>query len=94
MNHAAHFVVTYPTFSITCDCRWSFLLWKSLVQAGWTCLFYAVFHNEVSITGFLLESGANPEHCDKKGMMAIDWGEYLNFGNVCALFERFKGRLT
>lgn len=63
-------------------------------QAGWSCLFYATYHDEVNLVQFLLERGADPERKDKRGMKAIDWGEHMGFGEICALFTRFESQLS
>lgn len=70
------------------------LLFAAIPKAGWNCLFYAVYHNEVAIAETLLMRGVDPEHCDNEGMKAIDWGEYMGFGNTCSLFERFQPQLA
>lgn len=63
-------------------------------QAGWTCLFYATYHNEVSIVQYLLVRGANLDHKDKRGLKAIDWGEHMGFGETCAQFANFNPKLA
>ncbi|CAM9540043.1 unnamed protein product, partial [Discosporangium mesarthrocarpum] len=62
--------------------------------AGWTCLFYGTFHNEVDIVSKLLERGADVEHKDKRGMLAVDWGDYMDFGEICHLLEHFQPALS
>lgn len=42
---------------------------------------------------FLLARGADPERKDKRDMKAIDWGEHMGFGEICALFSRFESHL-
>ncbi|CAN0377893.1 unnamed protein product [Ectocarpus sp. 12 AP-2014] len=62
--------------------------------AGWTCLFYATYHNESNIVHYLLMHGADTDHKDKRGMTAIDWGEHMRFGETCAIFSRFESQLA
>lgn len=63
-------------------------------QAGWTCLFYATYHNEANIVQYLLMHGADPEKKDKRGMTAVDWGEHMGFGETCAVFSSFESQLA
>ena len=65
-----------------------------LAQAGWTCLFYATYHNEANIVQYLLMHGAEPEHKDNRGMTAVDWGEHMGFGETCAIFSSFESQLA
>ncbi|CAN0478715.1 unnamed protein product, partial [Scytosiphon promiscuus] len=48
----------------------------------------------VNVVQFLLARGADPERKDKRGMKAIDWGEHMGFGEICALFARFESQLA
>ena len=63
-------------------------------QAGWTCLFYATYHNEANIVQYLLMHGADPELKDKRGLTAVDWGEHMGFGETCAIFSSFEYQLA
>ncbi|CAM9559082.1 unnamed protein product, partial [Ectocarpus fasciculatus] len=67
---------------------------KRTFKAGWTCLFYATYHNESNIVHYLLMHGADTDHKDKRGMTAIDWGEHMRFGETCAIFSRFESQLA
>ncbi|CAN0360000.1 unnamed protein product, partial [Scytosiphon promiscuus] len=61
---------------------------------GWTCLFYATYHNEANIVQYLLMHGADTEHKDSRGMAAVDWGEHMGFGETCAVFSSFESHLA
>lgn len=63
-------------------------------QAGWTCLFYATYHNEANIVQYLLMHGADLDQKDNQGMAAIDWGEHMGFGETCAVFSSFESQLA
>eukprot|EP00903_Cladosiphon_okamuranus_P010374 g9814.t1 len=64
------------------------------VIAGWTCLFYATYHNEANIVQYLLMHGADPDQKDHRGMTAVDWGEHMGFGETCAIFCSFESQLA
>lgn len=63
-------------------------------QAGWTSLFHATHHDESAIVGKLLINGANPEHTDKQGFKAVQWGEYMGFEHTCRVIEDFQSSLS
>lgn len=70
------------------------MLFLASWQAGWTCLFYATYHNEANIVQYLLMHGADPDQKDNRGMTAVDWGEHMEFGETCAIFSSFESQLA
>ncbi|CAM9277634.1 unnamed protein product [Chrysoparadoxa australica] len=62
-------------------------------NAGWSALFYAVLANEGNICAFLLQMGADKTKKDKRGMMAVEWGEYKGFGELCAFLDSYEAQI-
>jgi hypothetical protein len=55
----------------------------------WNALFYAAYGGNIKVVERILNMGVNKRLKDKKKMMALDWAEFMKFGEVASLLETF-----
>ena len=56
----------------------------------WNALFYAAYGGQIKVVEKILNQGINKKLKDKKKMMAIDWADFMGFGEIAALLESFQ----